>query len=175
MIFSTRVPEINRSLRLVILHPLPLYAEAIHAVIHRSSPWQIIATTTDTDAAVAAARDADAILFDTRWDTAAEIATLARRLREDCPGRSLVLLTRHEGVPLLRAAAGAGINAVVHLCESVPTISSALAAVACGNEFRSPVIAGRLARAEERRRQVARPVRDTSSGTFSRYGIAMGS
>ena len=146
---------------LVILHPLSIYADAIQTVIHSHSRWRVAGTTSDIDEAVAMAATADAIVFDTRWGTVAEISRVARRLRQALPGVSLVLLTRHEGTSFLRRAAHVDMDAVAHLCESIVTVRSALDAAESGNPYRSPLIAARVTRTTARRGKPASALEET--------------
>jgi DNA-binding NarL/FixJ family response regulator len=80
---------------------------------------------------------------------------LIKRLRNACPKVSLLLLTQHEGLGFLRAAATAELSAVVHLSESLETFLSALEAMERGCRYRSRLIEERPGRASLKRSNIS--------------------
>lgn len=169
------VHESNQTQTLVILHPLPIYADAIQSVIHRHSRWRVVGATTDIEAAVTMSTTVDAVLFDTRTANVGEISRLAHRLRKSRPALSLLLLTRHERIGFLKNATDADIDSVAHMCDSVATVRAALDALEYGRSFRSSLITARADGARGQRRQGAKSFVAPVADAYNGRGIAMGS
>jgi DNA-binding NarL/FixJ family response regulator len=135
--------------RIVIYHPATLCAEALEAVVRKHTRWHVVCATTHANVATASvvAYGAQALLFEVHRGTAVDAKALIGRMRIGCPKTSLVLLTGHDGLALLRAAAAANLSAIVHMGDGVDTVQAALAAVEQGCRYRSPRIEERLDRA----------------------------
>lgn len=133
-------------IRVVLADDHPVIRAGIRDALKKDASIHIVGEASSGDEAIALVQreEPDVALFDIQMPPTSGIEAM-RRVRRDCPGTHVVILTVHHSDPYWEAALQAGASGFISKHATMEQLQAAVRTVAAGGTSFSPEITRRLA------------------------------